>query len=316
MSLPLFLHVELVSTARRARTFGLRAFYGVALFFFFGLRYQGYASRSLLRVPSIHEQAAFAQTTFAWFLVLQGLVFVLLAPLVFAGSVADEARRGTLPLLLASRLSSGALLLGKLSARMLHVLTYLILGVPVVCLMSLFGGVDPGLVAWAAVGMISTAFFLATLSLLISVHARSPREAMTAALMVTLVWLIVPFVIHQVPARRPWMLAIKTVSEGIYSTSPMSLMDLARVALLANGGPLILTAPVVTMVGMQVVSGLAFFALAAYRLRLAFRAGRTLRASGSGAFRTRRAGPLAAMIRCSGRNVMAGVATARRGSCS
>jgi ABC-type transport system involved in multi-copper enzyme maturation permease subunit len=272
VSLSSFLQVELSSTARRARTFGLRAFYGVALFFFFGLRYQGYASRSLSGVASIHAQSAFARTTFAWFLLLQGLVFVLLAPLVFAGNVPDEAGRGTLPLLLASRLSSGEILLGKLSARMLHVLTYLMLGVPVICLMSLFGGVDPGLVARAAVGMVSTAFFLAALSLLISVHARSAREAMIAALMVTLAWLIAPFTIHHVPASRPWLLAIKTVNEWIYATSPLSLIDLARIALLVNGGPMILTRPVVTMTGMQVVSGLAFFALAAYRLRPAFRA--------------------------------------------
>jgi ABC-type transport system involved in multi-copper enzyme maturation permease subunit len=265
-----FLHVELTATARRARTYGLRALYGIALFFFFGLRYRGFARRPASGIATIHEQAAFARTTFEWFLLFQGMVFVLLAPILFAGSVADESQRKTLPLLLASRLGSGEILLGKLSARMLHVLTFLVLGLPVVSLLGLFGGVDPLLVAMAAVGMFSTAFFLASVSLLISVHARNPREAMTGALMVTLAWLIAPYVIHHVPASRPWILWVKTVSEWVYSTLP--LIDLARMAWLARGGPLILTRPFATMVGMQLVTGLAFFGLAAYRLRPAYRA--------------------------------------------
>ena len=56
---------------------------------------------------------------------VQGIAVLLLTPTLVAGVIADERQRKTLHYLLASRLSSGEIILGKLAARLLHVGVFL-----------------------------------------------------------------------------------------------------------------------------------------------------------------------------------------------
>ena len=132
--------------------------------------------RGLVGRPlSKKELAEFAAAAFEWLAVGQALIVLALVPALVAGTVAEERSRRTLPGLLASRLSSAAIILDKLAARMLHVGVILAVGLPITFLLGLLGGVDPRSVVYAYAGTFSTAFFLAALSLLVSVYARGPR---------------------------------------------------------------------------------------------------------------------------------------------
>jgi hypothetical protein len=152
---PVF-NVELVTTARRARYYAIRFGYGMLLLFFVvqtvgvwpanaGALWEG-------GTLSIAEMALTGQRIFATFTVFQGVAVLVLTPALVAGVVADEKRRKTLQYLMASRLSSAEIVLGKLLARSLHVGIFLAIGVPVMSLISLFGGVEPGGVMLAYLG--------------------------------------------------------------------------------------------------------------------------------------------------------------------
>src|SRR5262249_2250758 len=119
----------------------------------------------------------------------------LLTPAIVAGVIADEKQRKTLQYLLTSRLSTSEIVLGKLAARLLHVGVFLAIGVPVLSLLSLFGGVDPVEVLLAFAATIAGAYFLACLAILVSTHARRAREAISLCYLLVLFWLFVPSLI-------------------------------------------------------------------------------------------------------------------------
>ena len=77
---------------------------------------------------------------FATLIAFQGVAVLVLTPAIVAGVVADEKRRKTLQYLMVSRLTSTEIILGKLFARLLHIGVFLAIGLPVMCLISLFGG--------------------------------------------------------------------------------------------------------------------------------------------------------------------------------
>jgi hypothetical protein len=116
------------------------------------------------RLLSRREWAESAAAAFEWLAVGHALIVLVLVPALVAGTVAEERSRRTLAGLLASRLSSAAIILDELAARMLHVGVILAVGLPITFLLGLLGGVDPRSVVYAYGGTFSTAFFLAALS--------------------------------------------------------------------------------------------------------------------------------------------------------
>src|SRR5205807_2274081 len=108
--------------------------------------------------------------------------------------------------LLTSELTSAEIVLGKLAARLLQVLVLVALGLPVVCLIGLFGGVDYRVLVLSYAGTLTTIYFLATASILVSVAARRPREAISLLYILELVWLVVPTLLMAVMPYwvEPW----------------------------------------------------------------------------------------------------------------
>ncbi len=87
--------------------------------------------RGYYPVPLISILANFAIETFAWFAGVQLVALLVLVPALCGGVIADEKQRKTIHYLMASRLSSGEIVVDKPLARMLHVLVFVLLGVPV-----------------------------------------------------------------------------------------------------------------------------------------------------------------------------------------
>ncbi len=121
---------------------------------------------------------------------------LMLTPALVAGAIADEKRRKTLHYLLASRLTGPEIVLGKLLVRMLYVGVLLGVSFPVMSLLVLLGGIDPMLVLFCGAGLLSTAWFLAALSIWVSTIARRPREALFVTFGLEALWLIVPSVVR------------------------------------------------------------------------------------------------------------------------
>lgn len=189
---------ELITTARRARYYVIRFVYGILLLYFVIMNLQDWRYRregnSLWSGGelSIKELAMIGQGIFITFAVVQALTVLVLTPALTAGVIADEKRRKTLHDLLTTRLSSTEIVLGKLMARLLHIVVFLSIGLPVMSLLSLFGGVEPILVLGVYAATLSTAVILASLAILISTFARRPREATSQVYLLALAWLFVP----------------------------------------------------------------------------------------------------------------------------
>ncbi len=134
---------ELITTARRGRYY-LRAWFTGCLL----LLVLWQQLRKFLGDPSGRGHARaiadICREHLHSFAGAQGMALLCLMPALVAGVIADEHQRKTLHYLLASQLSSAEIVLGKLGARMVHIGTFVALGVPVVCLLALYGGLNPG----------------------------------------------------------------------------------------------------------------------------------------------------------------------------
>lgn len=219
---PVF-HSELLMTARRRRYYVARFAYG--LFLLYALRQQyvewtdsnyyihlGNGSR-FDPTTSIKAMALFASVAFVGFAWAQGVAILWLLPAFLGGVIADEHQRKTLHYLLGSRLSSLEIVMGKLGARLLHVGVMLFMGVPIVCLVALFGGLDPWEVALVYAGTVSMTLFVAGLSMLVSVIANRPRTGIIASYLLLAAWLYLPPLIgaistHIEPTGLGWLIPI------------------------------------------------------------------------------------------------------------
>jgi ABC-type transport system involved in multi-copper enzyme maturation permease subunit len=120
----------------------------------------------------------------------QELLALALTPALVAGVIADERQRKTLHYLMASRLTSSEIVLGKLLVRMLYMVVLLGVSLPVLSLMVLMGGVDPKLVLLVCAATLTTAWFLAALSIWVSTIARRVRDVFFIAYGLEGIWLL------------------------------------------------------------------------------------------------------------------------------
>lgn len=131
---------EAVTTPRRPRHYLVRAVYVAVLLILMCTAWLVLAGTQIIR--NIGDMAYFGAALLHILAPLQLALFVFLAALVPAGAVSQEKDRRTLILLLMTRLTNGELVLGKLSAGLLNVLTMWLAALPVFLLIALFGGVS------------------------------------------------------------------------------------------------------------------------------------------------------------------------------
>ena len=125
-------------------------------------------------------------------------------PGLVAGSIAEEDRRGTMLDLLATPLSSVAIVLEKLMARLVHVGVAVGVGLPVVVPLGLLGALDPVIVALAYAMLLALTLFVGSLSLLVSVIVRSPRLAIPTAYLLVGSWLLLPVLYAPIAGKLGW----------------------------------------------------------------------------------------------------------------
>jgi ABC-type transport system involved in multi-copper enzyme maturation permease subunit len=255
---------ELLVASRQPRTYRRRSSLATLMLLILGAIYAACYFRFQGRL-SVQEMAAWLQAASAIVVFYQFNLTVWLVPVYVAGGIAAERERTALGDLLTTRLSSAEIVLGKLAAGLAQFATNLAIGFPVMGLAPIVGGVDPGIVLLACVGIASTAFFVGGLSILVSTGCRRNGQAMRAALGLTGAWLILPtvawaFVSRPLPRLWQW---IHPINIWLQASSPfgvfLSTMGIAftwdiRVAFL-------------WMIGLQVAAGTFMIGWAIARLR-------------------------------------------------
>src|SRR5260370_27001872 len=102
--------------------------------------------------------------------------------------MAEQKERSPLDFLFITALSNREIILGMLGARLAKLLLLLLTGLPLLNLLVLLGGVDPGLVL---AGFVATAMLMVSLgsmSMLVSVHARTSFGAVVVSYLLSLVF--------------------------------------------------------------------------------------------------------------------------------
>jgi ABC-type transport system involved in multi-copper enzyme maturation permease subunit len=265
---PVF-NVELLTTARRLRYYVLRLIYGLVLLIVVLQNYQFRRSMSGGWI-SARQMSSFAASVFYSFAVVQALVVLTFTPALVAGVIANERQRKTLHYLLASRLSSAEIVLGKLCARMLHVGVFLAVGFPIVSLLSLLGGIEPLLIVLVYAATLTTGFFLAAMAVLVSTVAIRVRDAITAVYTFEVAWLFLPTLIKSQMARD-WPRIydiVGPVNEWFVASGPVDFVSGFNFFRASSST---ITEAVLWMMGLQVAYGVVFATLAVWWLRPVFR---------------------------------------------
>lgn len=221
------LFYDLVRIGRRGRYFLFRSLYAAFLLFLIVWMYLVWVFDSATEgYVQANEMASFAASFFYLYLGVQFSAVVLLTPAYVAGAVAEEKERRTFEFLLATDLRNREIVLSKLAARVANLLMIVLTGLPVLSLLQFLGGVDPNLVlaGFAATGM--TLAGLAGLSILCSIWAKKPRDAIALTYLaagaylilsaMSLLLLIPDLELAQWPSTNTW-------------ASPVTVEDLVHV---------------------------------------------------------------------------------------
>ena len=131
---------EIVIAPRRNRLYLLRSIYPLGLLALISTAWMVLYGSQILR--NVGDFARFGALLFQLLASLQLALAVFFSALLTAGAVSQEKDRRTLVLLLLTRMNNPELVLGKLAASLLAVVTLLLAAAPVLTSIALFGGVS------------------------------------------------------------------------------------------------------------------------------------------------------------------------------
>lgn len=183
---------ELRGRMRGARAFVLLTIYllilsGVSLLF--------YAAIADVSASDLNSGRTIGKSLFLLIAAVALIEVCIITPALTAGSIAGERERQSYDLLIASLLSPWQIVWGKLAAALSFALLLILAIVPMMSLAFLFGGVSLTEVLIALAGLVTTAFFYASIGVFWSAALRTTLGANSLALgSVILMLLGIPFI--------------------------------------------------------------------------------------------------------------------------
>jgi ABC-type transport system involved in multi-copper enzyme maturation permease subunit len=173
LGLPL-LAKELVELAARRRTYIVRSAYALLLFLAFALFY--YA-----RVPQVGARRVSmmgaGRDMFNFMVAIQAIGIYVFLPAMVAGVITYEKERGALELLFLTGLRPWQILFQKLLGRLVPMMTFLLLSLPLLAVAYSFGGIETGHLAFSVYLLFTTCVQVAAFALMISAWCRTGTEA-------------------------------------------------------------------------------------------------------------------------------------------
>lgn len=185
------------------------------------------------------------------------LLFQLLAPLqlglafffaaLSAGSaVAQEKDRGTLVLLLLSRLTDSELVLGKLLAGMLSVLVLLLASLPLFMLSALLGGISFGQIGSAMAVTLASALAAGSIGSTLGLWREKTFQTLALTLLALVFWLALGELIDQGALGNAW--AGRSAEDWAVAVSPWHAIRFATRPMVVPAGASWYASPVLLFV--------------------------------------------------------------------
>ncbi|MEL7265919.1 MAG: hypothetical protein AAFP69_14055, partial [Planctomycetota bacterium] len=179
---------EATSAPKRTRTYIGR---GVYLLAFLLLLCTGYLVLAETRgLTTTSQSARFGTWMFMLLAPLQLLVLSFNAAVGATSSVALEKDRRTLILMLMTRLTGAEVVVGKLGASLLGVLSLLACTAPLFLALTLFGGVSLTQVARVYLITVSTVFTAASIGTVVALWREKTFQSIAVTVLTILLWLV------------------------------------------------------------------------------------------------------------------------------
>ncbi len=161
-------------------------------------------------------------------------------------------------------------MLGKLAAGLVHYTACLATTFPIMILLPLLGGIDPRLVLLTYAGTASTAFFVAGLSIAVSIRERHAATAVGKTIGVATLWCALPSIVASRPPfllPRYWPAWVPDGNAWVLASSPVKpLQELVRF-----GRSVRFLDSIYWMIVLQLTVGVLLIAWTVARLRPASR---------------------------------------------
>jgi ABC-type transport system involved in multi-copper enzyme maturation permease subunit len=262
------LNRELLVNARRKRTYWTRAIVAAGLLIVLGIIWLAWSANGQ-PLDTTQRQSLFASRIFVSLIFFLFSLTVGVIPQMVARTIAVERERRTLSHVLCTPLTSVEIVLEKLAAGLCRYASYTAVVLPIMIVLILFGGVDPILVVLAFAGLISTAFAVGSLSIMISTGAETGRKAQGAAVALSVSWLVLPVFLTALGpllARNLWRW-FNPINEWLLASSPLGVLF----GILRGATMTVFLEAYAWMIGLQVAAGIVFLVVAIFRLRPASR---------------------------------------------
>jgi ABC-type transport system involved in multi-copper enzyme maturation permease subunit len=179
---------EWLAVSRRWQWYAARSILVLAVLFAVSVLWWGRTRRA---AGTVQGQAEIGRLLCGAITVTQLAIVLLVAPAATAGAICLDRIRGTLAHMLITDLSSTEIVLGKLAARMLHVLGILFCVLPVLSLGALLGGIDPPLIVGAMLVTLGAAVSGCAAALTLSTWGTKTHEVLLATYAAWALWLLV-----------------------------------------------------------------------------------------------------------------------------
>lgn len=280
---------EMVTTARRNRYFVLRVLFAGAMLFFLWTCYLSVDAFKSSSAWDIRDSTRLASSFFATFAWLALIGTLLVAPAIAAGTIATERERRTIEYLFATDLSNAEIVCSKLLSKLLLIGKLILVSVPVLAIFRIMGGIPGDLLYMYFIGLASTACFLSTLSVCISVWSPRARDAIIRVYLVLVVlFAVLPAIVSMVfgwlifvMGPQNWLQQLGDVLQVVSAINPLFILG----SVLSGAGGLGINfdpAPVWRMVylhlaGSVLFAGIAIASVRRVHLRAVGRADKTER---------------------------------------
>ncbi|MDO4574859.1 MAG: ABC transporter permease [Planctomycetia bacterium] len=185
---PVF-HRELAIAPRRSRLYVSRSVLVVLFLLLIATAWLILSGSQHVR--DLGDMARFGGTLFTILAPLQLVLAMFFSAIFAAGNVSQEKDRNTLVLLLMTRMNNAELVLGKLAAAMVHLLSCFLAVAPVFFAMPVFGGVDYPQVLQCLLVTFSAILLCATLGTFLAFRQEQTFQAVSMTVLFLVVWLAV-----------------------------------------------------------------------------------------------------------------------------